>query len=59
MTVDEVELGGVLERFGDVQVFGDFGIDGRVFFIPAVYDGVQVTDWVKAKGWLYQELREE
>jgi hypothetical protein len=26
--VDQVELGGVLERFGDVQVFGDFGIDG-------------------------------
>ncbi|MGA3043066.1 MAG: hypothetical protein ABSF54_20000, partial [Bryobacteraceae bacterium] len=28
------ELGGVLERLGDMHVFGDFGIDGGIFFIP-------------------------
>ena len=27
VAVDEVELGGVLEHFGDVKVLGDFGID--------------------------------
>ena len=33
MAMDEVKLGSVLERLGDVQVFGDFGIDGGILFI--------------------------
>ena len=36
VAVDQVEFGGVLEGFGDVKVFGNFGIDGGVFFIAAV-----------------------
>ena len=43
MAVDEVKLGGVLEGFGDVKVFGYFGIDMGVFFIPTGYDGVQAS----------------
>jgi hypothetical protein len=30
----------VLERFGDVKVFGYFGIDGGIFFVSPVHHGV-------------------
>ena len=43
MAVDEVKLSGVLERFGDVKVFGDFGIDGGILFIPPVHHGMQLS----------------
>jgi hypothetical protein len=41
--MDEVKLGGALERFGDVKVFGHFGIDCRVLFISPVHHGMQTT----------------
>ena len=31
--MDEVKLSSTLERFGDVEVFGYFGIDGGILFI--------------------------
>jgi hypothetical protein len=43
MAVDEVKLSSVLERFGDVKVFGYFGIDGGILFIPPVYHGMEVS----------------
>jgi hypothetical protein len=33
----------VLERFGDVKVFGYFGIDAGVLFISLVHDCMQVS----------------
>src|SRR5205807_9942448 len=35
MAVYEVKLRGVLKRFGAMKVFGYFGIDGGMLFIPA------------------------
>ena len=35
VAVNEIELGGVLEGFRDVEVLGDFRIDGAVLFVPA------------------------
>ena len=43
VAVDEVELSGVLERFGDVKVLGYFGIDGGILFIPPVDHGMQAS----------------
>jgi hypothetical protein len=34
VAVDEVELTSVLERFGDVKVFGHFGIGGGISSYP-------------------------
>jgi hypothetical protein len=39
--VDEVELGSVLERFGDVKIFSYFRIDGGILFIALVHHGMQ------------------
>src|SRR2546425_4430334 len=33
VAMDEVELSRVLERFGDVKIFGYFGIDGTSLFV--------------------------
>src|SRR5437660_6279925 len=41
--VDAVEFSRELDRFGDVQVFGYFGVDGGVLFIPLFHDGMQVS----------------
>src|SRR6266498_3029715 len=41
--MDEIKLSRELERFGDVQVFGYFGVDGGVLFIPLFHDGMQVS----------------
>ena len=41
MAVDEVELGSVFERLGDVEVLGHFRVDGAVLFVPAVDYGMQ------------------
>jgi hypothetical protein len=38
--VDEVKLSCVLEHFGDVEIFGYFGIDGGIFFISPVHHSV-------------------
>src|SRR5690242_17191035 len=43
MAVDKVKLSSVLERFRNVKVFGYFGIDGGVLFIPSVHYGMQVS----------------
>src|SRR5438105_14828827 len=43
VAVDEVEFSRELERFGDVQVFGYFGVDGGGLFIPLFHDGTQVS----------------
>jgi hypothetical protein len=43
VAVDEVELSSALERLGDVKVFGYFGIDGGILFIPLVHHGMQVS----------------
>ena len=40
MAVDEVKLSCVLEHFGDVEIFGYFGIDGGIFFISPVHHSV-------------------
>ena len=42
VAVDQVKLRGVFERFGDVQIFGHFGIDGGILFIALVHNGMQV-----------------
>ncbi len=41
VAVNEVELGGVLERFRDVKVFGHLGIGGGVLLIALVDHGVE------------------
>jgi hypothetical protein len=41
--MDEVKLGSVLERLRDMKVFSYLGIDGRILFIPPIYDGVEVS----------------
>jgi hypothetical protein len=41
--VDEVKLSRALERLGDVQAFGYFGIDGGILFIPFVHDCMQAS----------------
>ena len=41
VAVDQVKLGGVFKGLRDVQVFGDFGIDGAILFISAVDHGMQ------------------
>ena len=33
MAMDEIELRSVFEGFGDMQIFGDLGIDGAILFI--------------------------
>jgi hypothetical protein len=43
VAVDEVKLSSVLERFGDVKVFGYFGIDGGILFISVVHHGMQMS----------------
>src|SRR5216683_3137284 len=43
VTMDEVKLSSTLERFGDVKVFGYFGIDGGILFMSFVNHGVQVS----------------
>ena len=43
VAVDQVELSSVLERFGDVKVFGYFGIDGGILFIAPVHHGMQTS----------------
>jgi hypothetical protein len=39
--VDQIELGSVFERFGDVKIFGYFGIDTGILFIPPIHHGMQ------------------
>ena len=41
VAVNEVELGGVLERFRDVQIFGHLGIGGGILLIALVDHGVE------------------
>jgi hypothetical protein len=43
VTVDKIKLSGVLERFGDVKVLGDFCINGGILFISFVHHGMQVS----------------
>jgi len=43
VAVDEVNLGRSLERFGDVKVFGYFGIHGGILFISLVHYGMQMS----------------
>jgi hypothetical protein len=43
VAVDEVKLSRVLERFGDVKIFGYFGIDGGILFIPFVHHGMEAS----------------
>src|ERR1700733_812743 len=41
MTVDQIELPGVFERFGDVKVFRHLGINRPILFVALVDHGVQ------------------
>jgi hypothetical protein len=41
--VDEVKLGSMLECFGDVKVFGYFGIDSGILFVSLVHYSMQVS----------------
>jgi hypothetical protein len=43
VAVDQIKLSSVFERFGDVKIFGDFGIDVRVLFISILHHGAQVS----------------
>jgi len=43
VAVDEIEFARVLEGFGDVKVFGHFGIDGGILFVPLVHYGMQAS----------------
>ena len=50
VAVDQVEFGGVFKHFGDVEVFTYFGIDGGIFFISLIDDGVQAGSLVRLGG---------
>ena len=39
--MDEVKFGGWLECFGDVEVFGYFGIDAGILFVTLVHYGMK------------------
>jgi hypothetical protein len=41
--MDEIKLSRVLEGFRDVKVFGYFGINSGILFIPPVQYGMQVA----------------
>ena len=43
VAVDEIELSGMLKDFGDVKIFGDFGIDVAVLFVSASDHGMQAA----------------
>src|SRR5437588_3291144 len=43
VAVDEVKFSSVLERFGDVKIFGYFRIDGGILFVPPFYHGMEVS----------------
>ena len=43
MAVDEVKLSRAFKRFGDMKVFGYFGIDGGILFISLVHHGMQAS----------------
>ena len=41
MAVDEVEIRGMLEHFGDVKVLSHLGIYAAILFVPAFDHGMQ------------------
>src|SRR4051812_22971829 len=43
VAMNKVKLGSMFECFRNVKVFGYFGVNGGVFFIPPFYYGVQMS----------------